>query len=59
MTYREAIKAMLSGKRVRNSSFTSEEYFEMKYGVIVDENGYDMTDWYTGQGWQREGWSVV
>lgn len=59
MTYQEAVEMMKSGKRVRHAMFTSEEYFEMQHGTIIDENGYNMTCWYKGQGWQDTDWFVV
>ncbi len=59
MTYEEAVEAMRNGKRVRNSNFTPEEYFEMKEGRVYGEDGVNMAGWYRGYDWQKEGWSVV
>lgn len=50
---------MHNGKRVVHEYFTSEEYFEMQYGVIVCENGYNMSDWFKGEKWQLTGWRVL
>lgn len=63
MTYQEAVEAMTDGKRVKHEAFTAEEFFEMQHGVIIDEFGYNMTDWYRGwrdsHEWQNTGWSVI
>lgn len=59
MTYQEAVEAMKEGKRVRAQGFTDDEYFEMQCGVITCEMGYNMTDWYKGHEWQKDGWSIV
>lgn len=58
MTYEEAIESMRQGKRVKCQGFTDDEFFEMHNGVIVCEMGYNMTDWYRGHDWQRDGWSL-
>ncbi|HEI0612119.1 TPA: hypothetical protein SIF59_003996 [Escherichia coli] len=59
MTYEEAIQAMKEGKRVKARGFTRDEYFEMQHGVITCEMGYNMTGWYKGHEWQKDGWSIV
>ena len=58
MTYQDAIEEMKKGKRVKNERFTPNEFFEMHNGVIVCEMGYNMSDWYKGLDWQRDGWSL-
>lgn len=59
MSWEEAKKAMREGKRVRNEYFTSDEWFEMRGGVIYAEDSCPMGRWYCGEAWQDEGWSVI
>lgn len=59
MTYQEAVEVMKQNKRVRHQMFTQDEYFEMQHGVITCEMGYNMTDWYKGHEWQKDGWYIV
>lgn len=58
MTFDEAIEVMKTGKRVKHEYFTSEEFFEMNNGMIFAEDGCPMTGWYTGEEWQKTGWSL-
>lgn len=53
MSWEEALQAMHNGKRVVH------EYFEMQYGVVVCENGYNMSDWFKGEKWQLTDWRVL
>lgn len=59
LSWEEALQAMHNGKRVVHKYFTSEEYFEIQYGVIVCENGYNMSDWFKNEKWQLTGWRVL
>lgn len=59
LTWKEAKDAMKEGRRVKHEYFCGGEWFEMQYGVILDEHGYNMTDWYRDEAWQDDGWSVV
>lgn len=59
MTWEEAQQAMREGKSVRNSNFTSDEWFQMVNGRIVCEQGYPMAGWYRGEEWQDKGWAIV
>jgi hypothetical protein len=40
MTQQEAYEAMLTGKKVRNVYYTSDEYAYIKDGQIYTEDGY-------------------
>lgn len=59
LTWSQAQEAMREGKRVKNSNFTSEEFFYMEDGKIWDEQGYPMAGWYKGYDWQDEGWMIL
>lgn len=59
LTWPEAKEAMKEGRRVEHSHFCGGEWFEMQYGVILDEHGYNMSNWFKGEDWQEEGWSVI
>lgn len=59
MTWEEAKQAMKEGKRVRQKYFCSEEFFEMRNGRIFAEDGCPMDNWYIGEDWQKEGFSIV
>lgn len=59
MTWEEAQQAMREGKRVKNTHFTSEEFFYMENGRLLDEEGYPMVGWYKGYDWQEDGWMIV
>ena len=58
MSWEEAKSAMREGRKVRNSYFTSEEYFQMEDGRIVCEMGCLMDGWYRDEDWQKTGWSI-
>lgn len=59
LTWTEAKEAMKEGRRVEHSYFCGGEWFEMRDGVILDEQGYNMETWFRGEAWQEEGWSVI
>lgn len=59
MSWEEALEAMEKGLLVRNQHFTSQEFFEMRNGRIFAEDGCSMAGWFRGEGWQKEGWSVI
>lgn len=59
MTWTEAKEAMQNGKRVKHEYFCRDEWFEMQYGVILDEHGYNMSNWFRGEAWQEQGWFVI
>lgn len=59
LNWQEALREMEKGKKVRNEYFTSDEWFEMRNDRIFAEDGCPMCGWYTGEGWQKTGWSVV
>lgn len=58
MSWEEALELMRSGKRVTHKYFTSDEYFEMQFGTVICEQGYNMTDWFKNEEWQLSGWSI-
>ncbi len=59
LSWQEAQQVMSEGKKVKHRHFCSGEWFEMKDGLIVCEGGYDMTNWYIGDDWQKSGWAIV
>lgn len=59
LTWTEAKEAMKEGRRVEHRHFCGGEWFEMRDGVILDEQGYNMETWFRGEAWQEEGWSVI
>lgn len=59
LTWTQAQEAMREGYRVKNRHFSSEEWFVINDGHIVDEEGYYMDKWYKGYDWQDEGWMVL
>ncbi len=59
LTWTEAKEAMKEGRRVEHSYFCGGEWFEMRDGVILDEQGYNMETWFRGEARQEEGWSVI
>ena len=59
LTWTQAQEAMREGKRVRNSNFTTAEWFAFDGRHIVDEEGYYMDKWYKGYDWQNEGWMIL
>jgi hypothetical protein len=59
MNWEEAQTAMRQGFAVRHEYFTSDEYFYMRNGHVVCEDGYPTAGWYTGEEWQKTGWSIV
>ena len=59
LTWTEAKEAMKEGRRVEHRHFCGGEWFEMRDGVILDEQGYNMETWFRGEAWQEEGWSEI
>lgn len=59
LNWTQAQQAMREGYRVKNRHFSSEEWFVVNDGHIVDEEGYHMDGWYKGYDWQDEGWMVL
>lgn len=59
LNWTQAQEAMREGKRVRNSNFTTAEWFAFDGRYIVDEEGYYMDKWYKGYDWQNEGWMIL
>lgn len=58
MTFEEAKEQMRAGVKMTHEYFTSDEFFEIKQGVMVCEGGYDMTRWNRGEEWQQTGWRI-
>ncbi|WJN63788.1 hypothetical protein Erwinia_phage_Fougasse_00070 [Erwinia phage Fougasse] len=59
MSWEEALQAMREGKRVKNKHFCDGEWFEMHKGSLYAEDGCSMYGWYTGESWQKTGWSII
>lgn len=59
MKWEEAVKAMEEGHRVAHESFSSEEFFQMRNGKVLDEDLWPMDNWVNGEAKQNEGWSIV
>lgn len=59
LTWTEAKEAMKEGRRVEHRHFCGGEWFEMRDGVILDEQGYNMETWFRGEAWQEGDWSVI
>ena len=60
MTKNEALQALKLGKKVTGPWFTPEEFIRIENGVLVDEKGYKMHDFWrtrTESVWDN-GWSV-
>lgn len=62
MNKKEAIEAMMSGKKVTHTSFAPHEFITMVNGWIVDEKGYHL---YPEEFWNyrrgitfENGWSL-
>lgn len=61
MTKLEAIAAMQEGKKVKHRYFSDDEFITMKYGAIIDENGYTLRDFWLYRktfDWES-GWEIV
>ena len=56
LSWEEAKEEMRKGKRMANTYFSPEEYFEMNNGAIVCEDGYSMAGWFRNEDWQKTGW---
>lgn len=59
LNWTEAKEAMRNGDRVKHQYFCRDEWFQMRHGRIVDENGYDMDGWYLDEVWQDDGWFIM
>lgn len=60
MTKSEALQALKLGKKVTGPGFTPDEFICIKNGILVDEKGYTMHDFWrtrTEPVWEN-GWSV-
>jgi len=56
MTRNQAQKALLKGKKITHRFFFSDEFIQIKNGVLVDEKGYHMRQfWFDRQG---ESWDT-
>lgn len=63
LTKAQALIKMKEGYKVQHQYFTSDEFLHIMDGVIVCENGYNMTSWWydTRQDseWKLEGYRVI
>lgn len=58
MTYDEAVLSMKEGNKLTHRYFTSEEFFIWNGCNIECEGGYNMSKWYRGEEWQKDGWRI-
>lgn len=58
-TWEEAQEAMRRGKKAVHKYFCHGEFFIIRGGLLLDEEGYRMAGWYTGDDWQNTGWAIV
>lgn len=59
MTWEDAKKAMREGKAVKHEYFSPDEFFRMQGNQMVDESGQPVARWYSGELWQKTGWSIL
>lgn len=61
MTREEAYQAMQHGEKITHQYFSSNEYYEIKNGRIVAEDGVKHTTifWSEDQNdWRKDGWEI-
>lgn len=61
MTREEAFQEMMSGKKISHQYFGSNEYYEMKNGKIIAEDGVNHTQVFRsteGNNWRADGWFI-
>lgn len=54
----EAYQAMLDGHRIRHQNFTSSEYFFIRNGCIISEDGYDFSKLFYSRDLYKDGWLI-
>lgn len=58
MSRQEAFNAMKSGKKITHQYFSKDEFYEIKDGAIIAEDGVNHTSvfWSLEQEWRSHGW---
>lgn len=59
LTWQQAVEAMKNGAKITHQYFTSNEFFQMEGGRVVDEAGYSMAGWNRGEDWQQQGFMIL
>jgi len=61
MTRQQAFDAMKGGKKITHHYFASNEFYEMKNGKIIAEDGVNHTYTFWENdflGWREDGWII-
>ncbi len=61
MTREDAFKEMKKGNKITHSYFSDEEFYEMKDGKIIAEDGVDHTSVFWSDKhatWRQNGWVI-